>query len=197
MTRSPRPPRSVTIHVGLPRPRLRPPPLDRHRRLGRPPRRRQRHRRRRRPRLPHRLHAARQRVQGRPGAARGERPEPGRLRRRRSWSRPSRASTTPRSRRRSRTLFDFAAEQDGVTVTSPYDNPQQISAGRHDRLRPARRRRPRASRRSSTSARRSRTSATSNTAVAGPDRSSTAATCSASSSCPRASSSASSPPSSS
>ena len=29
--------------------------------------------------------------------------------------------------RRCRSSFDFAAEQDGVTVTSPYDNPQQIS----------------------------------------------------------------------
>ena len=80
-----------------------------------------------RPRLPHRLHAARQRVQGRPGAARGQRPEPGRLRRDRSSSRPSRASTTPQSQARSTQIIDFAAEQPGVTVTSPYDNPQQIS----------------------------------------------------------------------
>ena len=93
-------------------------------------------------------------------------------------------------------IMDFAAEQEGVTVTSPYDNPQQISQDgtiafaqldvERPQLRGGHRARQRRSRSSARSNRPSRAC-----------RSSTAVTCSASSSCPRARSSASSPPSSS
>ena len=55
-------------------------------------------------------------------------------------------------------LFAFAAAQDGVTVTSPYDNPQQISP-RVTSPTPSSTSPTRGSRRSSTSARRSRTTA--------------------------------------
>ena len=93
-------------------------------------------------------------------------------------------------------LMDFAAEQEGVSVTSPYDNPQQISEDgtiafaqldvedrSFEEVTDARQRH-RGVRRGSNRPSRA-------------CRSSTAVTCSVSSSCPRARSSASSPPSSS
>ncbi len=47
---------------------------------------------------------------------------------RRSSPRPTRASTIPRCRRHSSRSTTSALSQDGITVTSPYDNPQQVSA---------------------------------------------------------------------
>ena len=39
-------------------------------------------------------------------------------------------------------IIAFTADQPGVSVTSPYDNPATDQPGRHDRLRPARHQRP-------------------------------------------------------
>ena len=175
---------------GSSRPGLHPPPLDRHRGLARPADRLQHGRRRRRPRLPHRLHPAGQRVQGGAGAARGERPRPGGLHRRRSCSRASAASTIPRSRRRSRS----SSPSSRARATSPSRAP---TTTRRRSARTAPSRSP-----SSTSA----TPATSPSSTEVGDeidgvrrrrqrcprasRSSTAATSSPSSSCPRARSTA-------
>ena len=106
--------------------RLCPPPLDRDRDLGGAPASSSTSSPVRRPGLPHRLHAARQRVEGRPGPARAGNPNTAGFSQIVVEARPNKASTTPRCRRRPSSRSS-PSPQEGVTVTSPYDNPQQIS----------------------------------------------------------------------
>ena len=190
--------RSVSVHVGPPRPRLRPPPLDRHRRLGR--------------RCSSSSTASSGAVgpdyrtdftlpdsetEGRPGAARGERPRTGRLHVADRGPSAEQGVDDPAVQATLRGAVRLRRRAGGHHRHQPVRQPAADQRRRHDRLRPARRRRPRLRGGRSTLgkeiARRSATSSPPSRAC----RSSTAATCSPSSSCPRARSTASSPPSSS
>ena len=129
--------------LASPRPRMRPPPVDRHRLWVAAPRRR--HRRSPARSAPtttptSRCPTARQ---GRPGAPRGQLAEHGAGFEARSWPRPPQGVDDPAVQERLTEIAEFAASQDGVTAISPYDNPPTDQRRRHDRLRPARGTRPR------------------------------------------------------
>ena len=95
-----------------------------------------------------------QRDQGGAGTSRGELARPRRLHLSDRLPRTARGRPTPRCRRRWTELFDYVAGIEDITVTSPYDAPQQVSQDGTIALRPARHRRHphvhRADRRSAT-----------------------------------------------